>query len=136
MDGRSARLGTGDWDAGGSFFLDDTLTTLAGSLDNGGFHSKFDPVQGDEPDDVLYTLYARIRLARLGKDTNPDPNNIDPITRDSLDLSESHFTVRSNDGRDWARQNAPMGAVEGRSMKKSCERVTKMRACEMMETWR
>jgi hypothetical protein len=53
VDGRSARLGAGEWDAGGSRFLDDTLTTLADSLDNGGFHSKFNPIQGDEPDDVL-----------------------------------------------------------------------------------
>ena len=34
--------------------MDDTLTTFTDSLDNGGFHSEFDPVQGDEPDDVLY----------------------------------------------------------------------------------
>ena len=64
VDGGSARLGAGERDAGGSFFLGDTLMTLADSFDNGGFHCKFNPIQGDEPDDVLYTRCVRIRLAR------------------------------------------------------------------------
>ena len=100
MDGRSARLGTGEWDADGSLFLDNTLTTFTDSLDDGGFHSKFNPVQGDEPDDVLYT-YIRCVRRRLLRDwkrnTYPDPNNTDSTTRD---LNEAPVTIRSKNGRD------------------------------------
>ena len=54
-------------------------------------------------DHVLYIRYVRRRLAHNWKNIPTHPNNTNPTTRDSPDLSEASVTTRSNDGRDELR---------------------------------
>jgi len=53
VDRRCARLGAGDGDAGGRALGGLELVSLAEPFDDGGFHREFDPVEWDEPDNVL-----------------------------------------------------------------------------------
>lgn len=58
MDRRSARLGAGDGDTGGSDRGGLELVPLTETFDDGGFHREFDPVEWDEPDDVLRIIIS------------------------------------------------------------------------------
>lgn len=96
----------------------------------------------------------------------PNPHDTDPPTRDGVDVREAPVTEAGNlkvmtkqsqqhehdlmeerhseqilvltmEEMSWARQKASMRATEGRSIQDHpCDRVTKMRACEMMATVR
>ena len=58
MDRRSARLGAGDGNTSGGDSGGSELVPLAETFDNGGFHREFDPVERDEPDDVLRVIIS------------------------------------------------------------------------------
>ena len=115
----------------------DSFKLMTGTqlLDDGHLHYEFDPVKGYEPNDILAKKSDYTTIKPSEKDTYPYPDDTDPTTRDSSNLGEAPVTIGSE--MSWATQNAPRSANEGHSMKKNpCERVTKIRACEMMTTWR
>jgi len=62
------------------FRLELLLVTLTEVLDDGSLHGKLDTVQGQEPDNVPY------------------PDDTNPATRDTGDLSEWPVAVGGDDG--------------------------------------
>ena len=111
------------------------LVTDTQHLDDGHLHCKFDPVKGYEPNDILAKKSDYITIKPSEKNTYQYPDDTDPTTRDSSNLGEAPVTIGSE--MSWATQNAPRSMNEGHSMKKNlCTWVMKIRACEMMMTWR
>jgi len=87
-------------------------------FEHGSLHRELDQVERQEPDDV------------------PHPDGTDLASGDAMDPGEAPVSVRSDDRRDELRNAEGTKGRVRRLMKKPCERVTKMSACEMMATWR
>ena len=80
------------------------FTALAKGFDDSSFHSKFDPVKGYKPDDVLkekrrgkISHHLMIYIHRKKKNTYPNPNDSNPSTRNGFNLSETPVTKSCDD---------------------------------------
>lgn len=141
VDRCSARLGAGDGNTSGSDRRSLELVPLTETFDDGGFHPEFDPVEWDEPDDVLYIVYLALRFVKKinqkKRHTQTQTIPIHPPLIPLIFVKPQSPYAAIIELINCAMQKATMSAVLGRSMKKKlCARVTKINACEMTATWR
>lgn len=140
MDGRCPWSSTCQRNSGSSFFNSFKFTASAKRFYNGGFHGEFDPVKGYKPDDVLkekYKVNKTSKYIHQKKHTQTQTIPIHPPEMALIWVKPQLPKAAMIEETSCARQNAIISAVEGRSMKKKLwERVTKIKAWDIIATWR
>lgn len=127
------------WDLAAALNLcsDLPLSTLTQVFDDRGLHCELDEVEWQEPDDVLFDDRSACERYMRKYPSHTQTQTI-PIHAPEIEwifVNPQSAKAAMMEETSWAIQNAPIRAYEGRSMKqKPCDRVTKIRACEMIAT--
>ena len=100
VDGSSPRLcaGNGDTIGGLRRLLSSLETSVAEIFDDCGLHRELDPIERDEPDDVLQDqMSVTCRINRGRNRTYPNPDDTNPSTTNSPDVGEAPVSIGSDD---------------------------------------
>ena len=80
----------------------DSIECMMGKqlLDDSCLYCEFNPVKGDEPNNILWMKSDYITIKPFEKNTYPDPDDTDPTTRDRSNIGKAPVTMGSDDWLD------------------------------------